>query len=363
MKALQEIGMSDYFYYEPEFDPTWTESGIAHKCAILSRFPAIDQSQYPIERARDIQRVVLSIDGSELIIYNNHWKSGASNPSQEPTRVQNAGVLRKLLENDLTQNPMADILLVGDFNCHHNQDVRLAGMIEVASINDVLGSQSNEQAVSRNEADLYNLWYEIDQQERGSEVWRGEWGTLMQIIVTPGLYDTAGIQYVDNSFGVLRLTELNYEETFGLPARWIHMGNGRGFSDHLPIYARFRVGSDLEEPDVDILGNLEADDHAPILVNFSLEDIHVRDDVEALQDLSAESLVGQIGDLFKISGKKEGRGVKISGQYYDIYSPITKVREWLGNKKEGKRLKFVGEFGIHRGRLQFVIRSEEWLMN
>src|SRR5690606_32134629 len=50
-----------------------------------------------------------------------------------------------------------------------------------------------------------------------------------------------GGQYVDNSFGVHRIPGLN-TDVAGAPVRWDGGGAaGGGFSDHLPIFARFRV--------------------------------------------------------------------------------------------------------------------------
>ena len=51
--------------------------------------------------------------------------------------------------------------------------------------------------------DLYNLWFELPVEQRYSEVWRGRRGTLMHLLVTRGLYDAAGISYVDGSFNKL----------------------------------------------------------------------------------------------------------------------------------------------------------------
>ena len=46
----------------------------------------------------------------------------------------------------------------------------------------------------------YNLWYEWPINERGSDTYRGYWGTLMQLIISNGMYDSKGLSYVNQSF-------------------------------------------------------------------------------------------------------------------------------------------------------------------
>ena len=160
-------------------NPGSTRAGIrveiAHRSVFLSRFEAMDLQQFPLEDARDILGVTFDVHGHPFTVFNNHWKSGASSPRSEPTRVQNAGVMRSVLDARLTADPTADIVLVGDFNSHHNQALRMAGPVDTTGMNGVLRSQSSEQALLDGRADLYNLWYELPQPQRGSEVWAGEW--------------------------------------------------------------------------------------------------------------------------------------------------------------------------------------------
>ena len=91
---------------------------------------------------------------------------------------------------------------------------------------------------------LYNLWFELPAARRGSDTYRGEWGTLMHLIISRGLYDQNGVQYVDNSFAVGRFAGLNADAD-GLPLRWTFDGPaGGGFSDHFPVSARFTTVSE-----------------------------------------------------------------------------------------------------------------------
>ncbi len=367
LKRLQELGLSGYHFYQPRFDPSWYSRGIAHRSVFLSRFEAMDLQQFPLEDARDILGVTFDVHGYPFTVFNNHWKSGASSPRSEPTRVQNAGVMRSVLDVRLTADPTADIVLVGDFNSHHNQALRMAGPVDTTGMNGVLRSQSSEQALLDGRADLYNLWYELPQPQRGSEVWAGEWGTLMQIIVTPGLYDQKGIQYVDGSFHRLAIAGANLGQEDKTPVAWVNLGDGAGYSDHLPVYATFRFE---DEPHAGVgnmvaytvsdLGHEVEQEHLAIPVDYSLDGRTVHPNPEALAGLDRVAQANLIGQLYRINGLKQERAVEIEGVSYDVYAPTPDVRDWFNAQSEGEPMQFVGAFGIHRGRLQFVIEDISW---
>lgn len=366
LKRLDEIGLSGYRFYQPKFDATWFERGIAHRSVFLSRFPVLSTKQYRVEDARDIFEVTFDVEGHPFKVLNNHWKSGASSPKSEPTRVQNAGVLRAILDQCLKDDPKADIVLVGDFNSHHNQTVRMEGRVEQTGMNDILGSQSSERAIVDGTANLYNLWYELPQQQRGSEVWSNEWGTLMQIIVTPGLYDCEGVQYVDQSFGVYKVPGLNFDEESGTPISYVNMGNGKGCSDHLPVYATFRIEGEDSEPlqqvDISRLGDEHETHHTPIKVDMSLENRTIDSHPEALATLNEVDLAERVGDLFLIDTKMGvDHTITLGGITYALYAPLYGLRKTIEAIDTGASVRFVGELGIYRGQLQFLINDPTWM--
>ena len=111
----------------------------------------------------------------------------------EPTRAPNAKTLRTRFDEILKDDPNADIIIGGDFNSQYNQKVRYKNMKETG-LNDVLGSQGNELVIRGKNRDLYNLWFELPAEDRGSDTYQGEWGTLMQLIISRWLYDYRGVQ-------------------------------------------------------------------------------------------------------------------------------------------------------------------------
>lgn len=355
LKALSDAGLINY---EVVVSPSYgMDSGIAHTNAVFSKYPITDFELHRLEQARDIIEAEIDVEGHPLTIYVNHWKSGASNPDREPIRVENARVLRELIDAKRAQEPSADIIVAGDLNSHYNHS-KLFPDIETG-INDVLGSRGAENFSG---SDLYNLWFELSPGARYSEVWRGNRGTLMHMLVTPGLYDDAGVNYIDGSFDKLVLTGLN-ADAVGRPLRWTFAGEtGGGSTDHFPIYARFKVGPFLQidpfsqgddAPDAEIplsMANFEGEFDAP--------------DGRFLNDLSDAELVPYVGQLFTVDAVMESlRPIRIRvgdrlwhGYYGDsaVFDPDG-LPYYIENH-EG-RVRLVVQPNFYRGQNQLVMEK------
>ncbi len=342
----------------------------AIKCVIFTRFPVTDVRNHPTSSARNILEVKLDVAGHPLTVFGNHWKSGATDATTELTRIENAGVLRKRLDALLEADPHADILVGGDLNSHYNQRRRYRKM-PVTAINDILGSQGNELAIRGPARDLYNLWFELPEDDRGSDVFRGEWGTLMHLIVSRGLYDQRGVQYVDNSFAVVKRPGLNADPA-GLPVRWnTKEGEGGfGFSDHFPILARFRTVADnlpgkfmplTRESGSEDDGNGRANK-----VDLSKTDFAsavVLADLPADVDLRDGTWTGK---FFRVEAKAlDDRFLKIEvhGGTYDVYGPRKEIRNLLytQRREQDGKLSFYGELGTYKGNWQFLVKAKEWV--
>jgi hypothetical protein len=159
-------------------------------------------------------------------------------PAAEKTRQAAATILRERLDEILGANPNADILVAGDLNCFYDQKIRY-GWPRTA-INDVLRAQADKIALRSPFADLYNLWYDLPRNQRGTGLLQGRWTAFMHMIASRGLYDFNGVQLVDGSFEVGAFLGLNTTME-GEPYRWSFKGIGQGFSWQFPISARFRT--------------------------------------------------------------------------------------------------------------------------
>ena len=368
LKAFADAGLTGYTVVAGE-NVTVAESTnpLAQKCVTFTRFPVKAVRSHPTLDARAILEVQVEIDGVLLYLFNNHWKSGAGDPVSEPTRVANARTLRTRLDEILQADPQADIVIGGDFNSQYNQKVRYPKM-KVTGINDTLGSQGNELAVRGTQRDLYNTWFELPAVERGSDTYQNEWGTLMQLLITRGLYDFRGVQYVDNSFTVVKVRGLNMDD-LGLPIRWSFAGpGGMGFSDHFPILAKFTTVPDNQPQRYLALPNASAETGQTTANRVDFAQVDLEKVAISLKDLPKKaslrdgSYTGKILRVEGHAGVGKNLTVRVRGDLYDVWSPDVALREQLREKyPPEKRIRFYGELNQYKGRWQFVIRDRSWV--
>ena len=343
LKMMDDIGMSGYHVVVAPTKPF--DSGIAHVNEIFTRFPVKQVFFHEIEQARDIIEAELDVGGHSLWVYNNHWKSGASNPEREPIRVQNAQVLKALVDARLKADPQADIIVGGDLNSHYNHSILYADM--QTGINDVLGSRY---VAGKG---LYNLWYEIAPEQRYSEVWRGRRGTLMHLIVTPGLYDKAGISYLDGSFRVGLVGGLN-ADAMRRPLSWNFAGQkGGGASDHFPLVARFSTAPFVVKDPLnrieDALDYEMRHDDDPTVFPADLPDGRFLN-----QDFEVDP--GEIVDrLLAVKAtviSERPLRLMMDGKEWSAYAPAPHVRERL---KTGTEKEMIVSYGYWKGNSQLVV--------
>lgn len=367
-KAMADRGLTGY-HVVPAANVKTADSThpLAQKCVIFTRFPVKAVHSHATLDARAILEVEVDVDGAPLYLFNNHWKSGAGDPGTEIARRANAQTLRTRIDEILKDDPNADIIIGGDFNSQYNQKQRYPKM-KTTGINDVLGSQGNELAVRGAQRDLYNLWFELPVGERGSDTFRGEWGTLMQIIVSRGLYDYRGVQYVDNSFGVAKFPGLNADEK-GLPVRWSFDGPaGSGFSDHFPVYAKFLTVTDNRPDHYLPLRNASAESGSAKANKIDYGKVDLEKVAIAAEQLPAGTLIrtdafkGKIFHVAGTTGRTKRLAVVFRGDTFDVWSFDSQLRAKMRAQfKAGEPMKFYGELGQYRGRWQFVVQDASWV--
>lgn len=367
-KAMADRGMTGYHIVAAQnIRAPGSTHPLGQKCVIFTRFPVLKAISHPTLNARAILEVQVMVDGAKLYLFDNHWKSGAGDPKTEPIRVANARTLRARLDEILQEDPHADVIIGGDFNSQYNQKVRYRKMKETG-INDVLGSQGNELAIRGKQRDLYNLWFELPADERGSDTYKGEWGTLMQMLITPGLYDYNGVQYVDDSFGVAKVAGLNMDDS-GLPIRWSFDGpGGSGFSDHFPVFAKFITVTDNQPDHYISLRNPSEDTGMASInkVNYAKVDLAgvalQPGQLPAGENLRQEKLKGRIVHVEGTVGRGGRLTVELQHDIYDVWSFDKALRDKLrAAYKAGDPIRFYGELGQYKGRWQFIIRDASWV--
>jgi len=372
LKACEEAGLHGYQIATTDEKPGTYEDGRAKavRNVVFSRFPIKEVRTIPTPNARAILEVTLDVDGHPLTVFANHWKSGAGDADSELVRVENAKTLRARLNEIFAKDPNADVIVAGDLNSHYNQNRRYRQMKDTG-INDILGSQGNELALRSKTADLYNLWFELPSNNRGSDIYKAEWGTLMNLILSRGLYDQNSVQYIDNSFSVVKIPALN-ADVFGRPVRWSKSSTPGGFSDHFPVMARFRTVEDgrkdrwmpLNQPSL-----LATGPGTPVRVDTSLVDLFdsavQADKLPPGTDLRDGSFDGRVF-LVDAPATVDEKGyvhVQLLGKDYDIYTHNQDLRPVIRERaQKDSKLGFYGELCTYRGRWQFIIHGKEWLM-
>lgn len=369
LKALADAGVKGYHVaIGDDSVAAGSERKQAIKCAIFTKFPIKTVRLHPTLNARAILEVQVDADGAPLTLFANHWKSGAGDAETEPMRVANAKTLRTRIDEILRADPNADIIVGGDFNSQYNQRQRYPKM-QTTGINDVLGAQGNERSVGQAGRPLYNLWYELPAEQRGSDTFRGEWGTLMHLMITRGLYDFRGVQYVDNSFTVAKFPGLNADAQ-GLPVRWTFDGRaGAGFSDHFPVSARFVTVTDGR---ADHYLTLQGPSDGADPVSAAVKIPRVKVDVEKLALAPAAVPAGTDirtaefkGKFFQVEGRvRPGSRLAVTfrGESFDVWIPDEALRNKVrAAHREGATLRFYGELGQYKGVWQFVIKESDWV--
>ncbi len=355
LKALADEGLIGYHVVTAEY--RGTESGSAHTNAIFSTFPIIKHGAHPILMARDIIEAELEVEGQSLFVYVNHWKSGASNPDREPIRVENAKVLRSLIDARLEADPYADIIIAGDLNSHYNHSALFPSIL--TGVNDILGSTGSE---SFYENDLYNLWFELEPEARYSEVWRGRIGTLMHMLITQGLYDDSGISYIDGSFDKLVIPGIN-ADLIGRPLRWHSTGEtGGGVSDHFPVYARFSVGAFKATAALSIGDNVSNYEYPLTVAQFN-GDLKLKDG-NFLNYLSDAELIPHVGQLYTVDAVVESIrplrlkvGRRIWPAYYSDPSFIEEGGLPFYMKNHRGQARLVVQSNFYRGKSQLIVED------
>lgn len=218
------------------------------KVALLSKYPIIYSKELWVSSSRkyrNILEVKLNINGRELYVFVNHWKSKSG---AESKRIISAKVLkRRIYQIGHEKN----IVIMGDLNSHyeeykifkkrrkHNDTDGITG------INHILKTLYNTHPVTLNtlltcKDCLYNLWYDIKKDKRWTHSFRGSKEALDNIIISKGLTDKKGLEYIKSSFN--RFAP-KYLLRYKKPYRWQRSRKypkhhtGKGYSDHFAIYA------------------------------------------------------------------------------------------------------------------------------
>jgi len=227
--------------------------------AILSRYPISKIKSIPVKQKkhyRDILKVKIYINKYPFYIYASHWPSRTHPESQ---RISYAKTIKKNIS--WIDEPY---VILGDLNSYYDEYKTIKRRRKLNDANGVTGinhilqtavkykkkyKMVNKKDLFKNKNLLYNLWLDLDKKKRYSYQYRKKNITLDHILIPYSMIDGKGIDYKKKSFGVFKRKYLFVKKN--KINRWqrytydwknrksIHLG--KGYSDHLPIYAEFEL--------------------------------------------------------------------------------------------------------------------------
>merc|ERR1711879_702144 len=203
---------------------------------------------------RPILETTFEIDNFEFKIFNNHW------PSKRVAESYRVKYAKKLFDRLQKLPRDYDYILLGDFNSNYDEfktiykNKKLNNTNGITGINQVLNTTIGKRYVTyddiltRGKRVNYNLWLDLDYNERFSNKYRGRNNTPDNIIIAPALFDNKKLSYVTKSYKVFKPNYLYKNKKI---IRWKMNGRvhaGYGFSDHLPIIAKFSTKKENKNP-------------------------------------------------------------------------------------------------------------------
>ncbi len=220
------------------------------KVALLSKTPFVYSKEISVTQTyeyRNILETKFKIDNKDLYIFINHWKSKAG---PESMRIVSAKALKnRISEIGFDKN----IIILGDFNSDYEEYIRFKRKRKhndtdgITGINHILGTINQRDSSLRLnyiKDSFYNLWYDTEAENRYTYIYRGKKEALDSILISQSLLNNKDISYVSKSISNFNKEYLFKKKNIN---RWeisrakIRKHRGKGYSDHLPAIARFKI--------------------------------------------------------------------------------------------------------------------------
>lgn len=174
----------------------------------------------------------LFLNNFTVHIFVNHWPSRRGGlKNSEPKRLLVAEHLKKAVDKIFAEDPNANIVILGDMNDEPDNN---------SVLNTLNATALEDQPI---QARLYNCMAKLDQQNKGTYNYRGNWNLLDNIITSanlvdpkskinvlkPTIYREAWMMYENPKYGATP------NRTYGGPNYY------GGYSDHLPVYIDIQI--------------------------------------------------------------------------------------------------------------------------
>ena len=231
--ALKQKGL----YYQ--YFSIANKKNTAINVAFLSKIPFIYAKDLQVTstyKYRNILEAKFKFNNHEFYIFNNHWKA-KSGP--ESMRVVSAKVLKKRI-SQIGEDK--NIILLGDFNSDYEEYIKFKRKREHNDTHGKTGINHVLKSIDPGEDGFYNLWYDVQEEDRYSYIYKGKKEALDNILVSHSLRDTKDVSYITGSIKSFKRNYLFKKKNI---YRWqmsygrIKKHKGKGYSDHLPVLAKF----------------------------------------------------------------------------------------------------------------------------
>lgn len=204
-----------------------TEEPGAIQLGILSRYPIIKTGLITPysdrSRLRSLQEISFDINGLELIIINNHWKSKRGAFSEDLRLKSSLALKKRLLE--LSDK---EVVVLGDLNENYNEYQKVYKSFDTALMYRARGSGLTITEGHIESDELYTVW--PGSVVAGSYKYKGEWESIDHFLLNKKLMDKDNF-YFSEFFVDNRDLLLNNK---GDVKKW-NKDFKNGYSDHLPI--------------------------------------------------------------------------------------------------------------------------------
>ncbi|MBN2824024.1 MAG: endonuclease/exonuclease/phosphatase family protein [Campylobacterales bacterium] len=338
---LKRVGC-DYRYH------TISKQDSTVKAALLSRFKITKTNEITVDRShksRSILEVKVDLEGKELILFVNHWKSKHSHGTESKRMVY----AKALIERIKKLPSGSEYIILGDFNSDYDEHLTMEDKFNDTrgrtGINHILNTLYNDNFVdvatliSQHDRALhYNLWMELNKDVRWSKKFYGKRSSIDSIIIPKNMLDSRAIEYKIDSFGVFKPSYLFTGR--GRLNRWEikhHKHTGKGYSDHLPIYASFVTDKAKQkvENTPKMATQVKENKSSPNTIEYLYTIESIREPM-ALKDVK---VIMKRRSIAIIKQSVEGRGILIyqdtakldEGKSYDL--SIERVTDYNGLKE------------------------------
>lgn len=246
LKALKKTLKREGIYYP--YIKIADKKNTTIKVALLSKIPFVYAKEVRVTssyRYRNILEVKFNIDGKDLYIFVNHWKSKSG---AESKRIISAkALLKRIKQLGYDKN----IILLGDFNSAYEEYKKFKnkkrhndtnGKTGINHVLKTLKQQDRASHVEYEKNNFYNLWYDVDKDKRYTYIYNGKSETLDNMLISQSLLDKKDVYYMYES---VKPVEFEYLFKGKKIYRWQttrkkpRKHKGKGYSDHLPMVAKF----------------------------------------------------------------------------------------------------------------------------